>query len=110
MRNRALGQAGGAFVWGEHVRVAVFAEAAGLAGRQWVKPSPGGKLHDAGADGIADDGGAEACAAVIEQADDIAVTDVARCGIIRMECDGLPAMDLGFPAMTAMVQLRMQLC
>ena len=70
--------------------------------------APQDKLHDAGADRVADDRAGEARAARIVDAHHVAVADAARLGVRRIDRDRLAARDLAAGADRAAIHLAVQ--
>src|SRR5690348_1147106 len=59
-----------------------------------VVPGAGRKLHDAGAQRLAQHGARKACATIVVEAHDIAAANASRRGVLRMDADRLAALDL----------------
>ena len=89
----ALRQPRRADVAGEHVRIAVDTERMFCRTGLRIVPGAGGQLHHAGHDVVGHDGGGQARAAIVEQADDVAIGDAAARGVGRVETDGFAAGD-----------------
>ncbi len=73
-----------------------------------IVPGAGGQLQHAGHDVVCDRGGGQARAAIVEQADDVAIGDAAARGIGGVETDGFAAGDLFGLAVGTEVELAVQ--
>src|SRR6478609_5049358 len=73
-----------------------------------VVPGAGGELHHAGHDVVGDDSGGQARAAIVEQADDVAVGDAAARRIGGVEANGFATFDLPRLAVGAEIELAVQ--
>jgi len=98
----------GADVAGEHVRIAVDAERVVCRAGLRIVPGAGGQLHYAGHDVVCNGGGGEARAAIVEQADDVAIGDGAVRRIDRIETDDFAAGNFLGLAVGTEVELTVQ--
>ena len=92
LRRRALRQCRRGEVRGEYVRVAVSAE--GRVVGVWVVPGAGCQLDHAGTDGIRDLQASQAGAALVVDADDVAVLESPRVRIVWVHAGRFAALDL----------------
>ena len=87
----ALRQPRCADVAGEHVWIAMDAERMFCRTRLRIVPGAGGQLQHARHDVVCNGGGSQTRAAIVEQADDVAIGDAAVRRIDRIETDDFPA-------------------
>ena len=73
-----------------------------------IVPGAGGQLHHAGHDVVCNSSGGQARAAIVEQADDVAIGDAAARGIGGVETDGFAAGDFLGLAVGAEIELAVQ--
>src|SRR5271167_2258517 len=90
----ALREAGGAGIARQNVRVAMHAERLLGGGVVGVVPGAGRQLHDTGPQRLAQHRAGKARPAVVEEANDVALADAARRGILGMNADRLSPVDL----------------
>jgi hypothetical protein len=91
----ALRQPRGADIRGQHVWVAVDTEGLFGGGILGVIPGASRQLHDAGSQGVTQHRSGKACAAIVEDANDITFADGARSCVERIYADRLAAVDFG---------------
>ena len=77
-------------------------------GVQRIVPGAGRDLHDAGPQRLAQQRAGEAAAALVVELHDVAVLDVARRGVLRMQAHRLATIDLRGEAGGAEIQLAVQ--
>src|SRR4051812_30723322 len=87
----ALGQAGGAAIEGEHVGVAVYAEAARLGRVQRVVPGTGREVHHTGTKVLAQDDPGEATTTLVEDSHHVAICNASGESVSGMETHWLAA-------------------
>ena len=103
-----LRQPRGADVAGEHVRIAVNAERMFRRAGFRIVPGAGGQLQHAGHDVVGNGGGSQARAAIVEQADDVAIGDAAVRRIDSVETDNFAAGDFLRLAVGTEIELAVQ--
>lgn len=105
MGARPLPQARGAAIGRQHVRVAVLVERAGSAGIERVEPGAGRELDHAGTQRIRHAQAGEAGAAVVEDPDDVAISQAPAGRVLRVHAHRLAPGDLAVASMAAVIVL-----
>ena len=105
-----LSERRGPDVTGEHIRVTMHTEGLLLLRIHRVVPGTGGKLNDPTPDSIRDSDASQACAARIEDANNVFVRDAAGCRVVRVHTSNLASAMLGLGAVPSKIQLTMKAC
>ena len=103
-----LSERRGPDVAGEHIRVAMHAEGHLLLWIHGVVPGTSGKLNDPTPDPVRDADARQACAARVEDANNVSVRDAAGCRVVRVHTSNLASAMLGLGAVPSEIQLTMK--